>query len=74
VPDGSKTAPQTSDSSWSGPTKRRNGETVRSGPGVINPISMLPPSSQTKISPASLTVTLSTASSEGSGTASASYS
>ena len=51
VPDGLKTTPQTSDPSCSsGPAKRRNGETSRSG--VIRPISRLPPSSQTKMSPA----------------------
>ena len=70
VPDGSKTTPQTSDlnspsTGCAGPVKRRNGDTSRSG--VISPISMLPPSSQTKISPAAETVTLSTASSEASG-------
>ena len=67
VPDGSKITPQTSDlnspsTGCAGPVKRRNGETSRSG--VIRPISMLPPSSHTKISPADETVTLSTASSE----------
>jgi len=45
--------------------KRRNGETSRSG--VISPISMLPPSSHPKISPAAETVTLWTASSDESG-------
>ena len=54
VPEGSKITPHTSDlnspsTGWASPVKRRNGETSRSG--VISPISMLPPSSHTKISP-----------------------
>ena len=62
---GLKTTPQSSEPSCSTPVNRRNGETKRSG--EISPTSRLPPSSQTSTSPAALTVTLSTASSDAAG-------